>query len=344
MAPDTQCGLPINSKLSKLQWPARIAGAALIACTATAAHGAAAPASDYPTKSIRLIVPNGAGGSTDLVSRTLAHKLSEGLGQQMVVDNRGGSGGIIGTEMVARAIPDGYTLLVGTIGNLAISPHLYKKLAYDPIKDFAPVAQVSAAAYMVLVHPALPAKSVKELVALARAKPGQLRYASAGSGTGSHLASELFLSAAGIKITHVPYKSGAAMTTSLLTDETQLALNGITTSLPPLKAGRVRALAVTTPERVAVAPEIPTIAEAGFPGAVSTSWTGVLAPAGTPKAVIAKLNAEIHKALQSPDIKSVLTNAGAEPVGTSPEQFGSYLKAELGKWGKVVRATGATAD
>ena len=322
----------------------RIAGATLTALCVAITHAAGTPAADYPSKSIRLIVPNGAGGSTDLVSRTLAQKLSGGLGEQMVVDNRGGSGGIIGTEMVARAIPDGYTLLVGTIGNLAISPHLYKKLAYDPIKDFTPVAQVSAAAYMVLVHPSLPAKSVKELAALARAKPGQLRYASAGSGTGSHLATELFLSVAGIKIIHVPYKSGSAMTTSLLTDETQLAFNGITTSLPPLKAGRVRALAVTTAERVAVAPEIPTIAEAGFPGAVSTSWTGLLAPAGTPKAIVARLNAEVRKALQSPDVKNMLTNAGAEPVGNSPEQFGAYLKAELGKWGKVVRATGATAE
>lgn len=310
----------------------------------TAQTGYGALPADYPTKSIRLIVPNGAGGSTDLVARTLAHKLSEGLGQQMVVDNRGGSGGVIGTEMVARAAPDGYTLLVGTIGNLAISPYLYKKLGYDALRDFAPVAQMSAAAYMVMVHPSLPAKSMKELAALAQAKPGQLRYASAGSGTGSHLAAELFLSAASIKITHVPYKSGAAMTSSVLGDESQVAFNGITSSLPPMKAGKVRVLAVTTPERVAVAPEIPTIAEAGYPAAVSTSWTGLLAPAGTPRAVIAKLNAEVRKALQSQDVRTVLTNSGAEPVGTSPEQFAAYLKSEHAKWGKVVRATGATAE
>jgi tripartite-type tricarboxylate transporter receptor subunit TctC len=318
--------------------------AAILALAAAGACVAAAPGADYPNKSIRLIVPNGVGGSTDLVSRTLAQKLSEGLGQAIIVDNRGGSGGIIGTEMVARAQPDGYTLLIGTIGNLAISPHLYKKLGYDALKDFAPVAQFSAAAYMVLVHPTLPAKSVKELVALARARPGQLRYASAGSGTGSHLATELFLSVAAIKVTHVPYKSGAAMTTSVLSDESQLAFNGITSSLPPMRGGKVRVLAVTTPERVAVAPEIPTIAEAGFPAAVSTSWTGLLAPAGTPKAVIAKLNAEVRKALQSADVKNVLTSAGAEPIAATPEQFAAYLKTELVKWGKVVRATGATAD
>ena len=322
----------------------RVAVAIILLLAAPNAFSAATPVADYPNKSIRLIVPNGIGGSTDLVSRTLAQKLSEGLSQPVIVDNRGGSGGIIGTEMVARAIPDGYTLLVGTIGNLAISPHLYKKLAYDAIRDFAPVAQVSAAAYMVLVHPSLPAKLMKELAALAQATPGQLRYASAGSGTGSHLATELFLSAANIKITHVPYKSGAAMTTSILSDESQVAFNGITSSLPPMKNGRVRVLAVTTPNRVAVAPEIPTIAEAGFPGAVSTSWTGLLAPAGTPKAVVTRLNAEVRKALQSADVKNVLTSAGAEPVGNSPEQFSAYLKTELVKWGKVVRATGATAE
>jgi tripartite-type tricarboxylate transporter receptor subunit TctC len=305
---------------------------------------AAAADTRYPSKSIRMIIPNGAGGSTDLVARTLAHKLSESLGQSVVTDNRGGSGGVIGTEMVARAVPDGYTLLVGTIGNLAISPHLYEKLNYDAVKDFAPVAQFSAAAYMMLVNAALPVKSVKEFVALARAKPGQLHYASAGSGTGSHLATELFLSVAAVKVTHVPYKSGAAMNTSLLSDETQLAFNGITTSLAPLKTGKARALAVTTAKRVGVAQDVPTMAESGYPAAEATSWTGVLVPAGTPRAVIARLNSEVRRALDSPEVKAVLVNGGAEPVGSTPEQFAAYIKTELVKWGKVVKATGAKAE
>ncbi len=316
----------------------------IAAPSSSGAQGDTTSGDKYPAKPIRLIIPNGAGGSTDLVARTIAHKLSEALGQQVVTDNRGGSGGVIGTEMVARSIPDGYTLLIGTIGNLAISPHLYQKLPYDALKDFAPVAQTSAAAYMMLVHPSLPVKTVREFVTLAHSKPDQLRYASAGSGTGSHLATELFLNVAGIKVTHVPYKSGAAMNTSLLSNEVQLALNGITSSLGPLKSGRVRALAVTTANRISVAPDVPTMAEAGYAGAESTSWTGVLAPAGTPRAIIARLNSAIRRALESPDGKSALQNAGAEPVGSTPEAFGAYIKSEFNKWGKVVRATGAKAD
>jgi len=312
--------------------------------TSAGAQGGPAPTAHYPERPIRLIVPNGAGGSTDLVARVLAQKMAAELGQQIVVDNRGGSGGIIGTQMAAHATPDGYTLLTGTVGNMAISPHLYRKPGYDPIRDFAPIAQVSSAAYMVLVSAALPAKTTKEFVALAKSKPGAMSYASAGSGTGSHLSTELFLSAAGIKVTHVPYKGGTAMVTALLTDEVQVAFGGIPVSLPQIKSGKVRALAVTTPHRVAVAPDVPTFAEAGYPGATATTWTGMLAPAGTPRAVVDKLNAAVIAALQSPDVKKRLTAAGAEAAGTSPAAFGAYLKAELAKWGKVVRATGATVN
>ncbi len=315
-------------------------------CTDVIAAAAKSNAADakYPSRPIRLIVPNGAGGSTDLVARTLAQKMGANLGHEIVIDNRAGSGGIIGTEMAARAAPDGYTLLIGTIGNLAISPHLYKKLSYDPIKDFSPIAQLSSAAYMLLVNPTLPAKTTKEFVALAQAKPGQMSYASAGNGTGSHLATELFLQVAGIKITHVPYKSGPAMITSLISDETQMTFGGIPVSLPQIKTGRVRALAVTTPKRVGVAPDVPTFAEAGLAAATSTSWTGMLAPAGTPRAIISLLNTEARKALQSSEVGKRLDEAGAEPSANSPEAFGAYMKEELAKWGKVVSGTGAKAE
>ncbi len=301
-------------------------------------------AAEYPERPIRIVVPNGAGGSTDLVARVLAQQMSAALGQQIVVDNRGGAGGVIGTGMVARAAPDGYTLLTGTIGNLAISPHLYGKLGYDPVRDFAPVAQISAAAYMLLVSAALPAKTTGEFVALAQARPGGMSYASAGSGTGSHLATELFLSVAGIKIAHVPYKSGAAMITSVIADEVQMGFGGIPISLPQIRSGRVRALAVTTARRIAVAPDVPTFVDAGYPGAISTSWTGMLAPAGTPRAIVDKLNATLIEALRSPAVKSKLEEAGAETVGGSPAAFGSYIEAELEKWRNVVRATGVKAE
>jgi tripartite-type tricarboxylate transporter receptor subunit TctC len=316
--------------------------AAVVSVLASGAH--AQPAGNYPDRPIRLIVPNGAGGSTDLVARVLVERMAKAVGQQIVVDNRGGAGGVIGTEMVARAAPDGYTLLTGTVGNLAISPHLHRKLGYDPVKDFAPVGQVSAAAYMMLVSAATPVKSTKDFVALAHSRPGRLSYASAGNGTGSHLAAELFLSVAGLKVIHVPYKSGAAMITSLVSDETQMTFGGIPLSLPQIRSGRARALAVTTPKRLAVAPDVPTFAEAGYAGATATTWTGMLAPAGTPHAIVAKLNAVLLEALQAPEVRSKLEEAGAEPVGSSPAAFSAYIKAELEKWGKVVRATGAKAD
>ncbi len=326
----------------------RVCSVAAVAAAFVNAAGAAQPgpgqAGHYPDRPIRLIVPNGAGGSTDLVARVLAQKMSAALGQQIVVDNRGGAGGVIGTEMVARAAPDGYTLLIGTVGNLAISPNLHAKLGYDPVRDFAPVAQISAAAYMMLVSVALPAKTLPEFVALARARPGRIYYASAGVGTGSHLATELFLSVAGIKVAHVPYKSGGSMITSLIADEVQLTLGGIPVALPQIRSGRVKALAVTTARRVAVAPDVPTLAEAGYPGAVATTWTGMLAPAGTPRAIVARLHAELVAAVQSQDVRSKLEDAGAVPVGDTPAAFGAYIKSELGKWGKVVVATGAKAD
>ena len=289
-------------------------------------------------------MPNGAGGSTDLVARTVANKLADALHQQVIVDNRGGSGGIIGTEIVAKAAPDGHTLLVGTIGNLAISPHLYRKLPYDPLRDFAPVTQLSAAAYMMLINPSLPARSVRDFVNYAKSRPGQTSYASAGNGTGSHLSTVLFLSVAGLDIAHVPYKGGAPGITDLIANQVQMMFNGIPSSLPHIASGRIRALAVSSPTRVAVAPELPTFTEAGYAGAEATSWTGVLAPAGTPSAVVARLNTELRAILQSADIRSRLLADGAEPAGSTPAAFSAYIKTELAKWGGVVRTTGARAD
>ncbi len=315
----------------------------LCALACVGAHAGAAD-TGFPTRPIRFIVPNGAGGTTDLVARSVAPKLADMLGQQVVIDNRPGSGGILGTEIVAKATPDGHTLLMGTIGNIAISPALYRKLGYDSLRDFAPVTQLASAAYMVVVHPTIAAKSMKELAALAKAKPGALNFASAGSGTGSHLAAELFKSMAGVEMVHVPYKGGSPAMTDVIAGQVQLMFNGIPSSMPHLRSGRVRALAVTTATRSAAAPELPTIAEAGFPGAESTSWTGILVPAGTPAPVIAKLNAAFVKALQFPDVVARLSTDGAAPVGNSPAAFGTYIKSELAKWAKVVKASGATAQ
>ena len=322
-----------------------VAGALGVALAHACANAAEPPAySSFPSRPIRFIVPNGAGGTTDLVARSVAPKLADMLGQQVVIDNRPGSAGIVGTEIVARAAPDGHTLLMGTIGNIAISPALYRKLAYAPLRDFAPVTQLAAAAYMVLLHPTVAAKSMKELAALAKAKPGALNFGSAGSGTGSHLAAELFKSVAGVDLVHVPYKGGSPAMTDVISGQLQLMFNGIPSSMPHLRGGRVRALAVTTATRSAAAPELPTIAEAGFAGAEATSWTGILVPAGTPAPVIAKLNAAFVKALQFPDVVARLSADGAAPVGSSAAEFGVYIKSELAKWGKVVKASGASAQ
>jgi tripartite-type tricarboxylate transporter receptor subunit TctC len=320
---------------------ASVALACVCAQISTQASAAELP---FPSRPIRFIVPNGAGGTTDLVARSVAPKLADMLGQQVVVDNRPGSGGIVGTEIVARAAPDGHTLLMGTIGNIAISPALYRKLSYDPLRDFAPVTQLASAAYMLLVHPALAVKSVKDLAALAKTKPGTLNFGSAGSGTGSHLAAELFKSVAGIDIVHVPYKGGGPALTDLIAGQLQLVFNGIPSSMPHHRSGRVRALAVTTPARSTVAPELPTMTEAGFPGAEATSWTGILVPAGTPAFVVAKLNAAFVKALQFPDVAARLAADGAVPVGNSAAEFDAYIRSELVKWAKVVKASGATAQ
>ncbi len=317
-------------------------GAAVAALAWCVVASAAEP--QYPSRPIRFIVPNGAGGTTDLVARAVAPKLADRLGQQVVIDNRPGSAGIVGTEIVAKAAPDGHTLLMGTIGNIAISPALYRKLPYDPVRDFAPVTQLASAAYMLLVQPQLAAKSVKELAALAKAKPGALNFGSAGSGTGSHLAAELFKSVVGLDIVHVPYKGGGPALTDLIAGQLQLVFNGIPSSMPHHRSGRVRALAVTTAARSTVAPELPTLTEAGYAGAEATSWSGILVPAGTPAAVIATLNSALVQALQFADVTARLASDGAIPVGNSAEAFGAYIRSEQVKWARVVKASGAAAQ
>jgi tripartite-type tricarboxylate transporter receptor subunit TctC len=316
----------------------------LLAAALAVPCGSATAVTAYPVKPIRFIVPNGMGGSTDLVARSIAQKMSENLGQQLVVDNRPGSGGIIGTEMVARAAADGYTLLMGTIGNLAISPHLYRKIGYDPVRDFDPVTQLAASAYVLIVHPSVPARSVREFVELAKARPGGINYASAGSGTGSHLTMELFKSVAAIDVVHVPYKGGTPGLNDLVGGHVQAFFNGIPSSVPQARANRVRALAVTTPKRSPALPEVPTLSESGFAAAESTSWTALVVPAGTPHAVIARLHKEAVNALNSPETRQRLLNDGAEPVGSAPAEFALYLKREVVKWGDVVRRSGARAN
>ena len=301
-------------------------------------------AQTYPARPIRFIVPNGMGGTTDTIARAIAQRASEDLGQQVVVDNRPGSGGIAGTELVARSPADGYTWLMGTIGNLAISPHLYKRLGYDPLKDFAPVTQIAASAYVLLVHPSIPAKSVSELVATARNRPGKLNYASAGSGTGSHLTMELFRSIAGVDMVHVPYKGGTPGLTAVVAGEVQTMFNGIPSSLPQLRNQRLRGLGVTTPQRSPAIPELPTLAEAGYPGAESTSWTALLVPRGTPAAIVQRVHGALVKAIALPDVRKHLQLDGAEPIGSSPHELGTYLERELAKWGEVVRRSGAQAN
>ena len=303
-----------------------------------------ASAQAYPSRPIRFIVPNGMGGTTDTIARAIAQRVAEDLGQQVVVDNRPGSGGIIGTELVARSPADGYTWLMGTIGNLAISPHLYKRVGYDPLTDFAPVTQIAASAYMLIVHPSVPAKSVAELVAVARNRPAQLNYASAGSGTGSHLTMELFRAIAGTDLVHIPYKGGTPGLTALVAGEVQAMFNGIPSTLPQLRSSRLRALAVTTPQRSPAIPELPTIAEAGYPGAESTSWTALFVPRGTPATIIQRVHKAFVKAIAAPDVRKHLQLDGAEPVGSAPDALGGYLRREVARWGEVVRRSGARQE
>jgi tripartite-type tricarboxylate transporter receptor subunit TctC len=299
----------------------------------------AAQDAPYPARPVRLVVPFPPGGTPDVQSRLLAEKLAPRLGQPVVIDNRGGAGGVLGMEIVARAPADGYTIVNATVGSWAVTPHLYK-LPYDVLKDFLPVVQVATTPGLLVVHPSVNAKTVKDLVAVAREKPGQLNYASGGTGGFSHMSGELFNYLAKVKITGVPYKGAAPAMNDLIGGHVQVMFNTAITTLPHVKAGRLRAMAVTTAKRMATLPELPTVAESGVPGYENSSWTTVGVPARTPQAIIQRLNREINAVLQMPDIQERHANAGAVLIGGTPEQARDYLRVEHAKFGKLVKEAG----
>ncbi|MBI3938197.1 MAG: tripartite tricarboxylate transporter substrate binding protein [Betaproteobacteria bacterium] len=303
-----------------------------------------AAAQGYPEKPIRFIVPAPPGGGANIVARVIGQKLSDGWGQQVVVDNRGGAGGIIGTELAAKAEPDGYTLLLGLTANLSFAPSLFRNLPYDTTRDFAPVTLVGSTPYVLVVNPSIPVKSVKELIALARSRPGKLNFASTGNGAGNHLAGELFKNMTGVNLVHVPYKGGGQALTAVLSGEAQLIFGSMLSTLPHVKADKLRALAITGAKRSSAAPDVPTIAEAGVPGYDVTTWQGVLVPARTPKKIIARLHAEFVKILRMPDVRQRLSGEGFDLLGGTPGEFGKLIKADIEKWAKVVKQSGIRID
>jgi tripartite-type tricarboxylate transporter receptor subunit TctC len=315
-----------------------------LCCGAAVATGdavAAEPA--YPARPIRIIVPQSAGASTDLTARLVAQGLNEAFKQPVIVDNRPGAGSVTGTDIVAKSAPDGYTLLV-VASSITINPSLRKDLPYDTLRDLTGVTQLSAFPNILVVHPSLPVKTVPELIALAKAKPGYLNWGSAGTGTGVHLSGELFTYMTGIDWVHVPFKGGAPGMIALMGGQVQLSFATIVAALPHVRSGKMRAIAVTTAKRSPSAPEVPTIAESGVPGFDHGPWNGLLAPAKTPRALIARLNAQAVRIVHSPEVKKILTHEGAEPVGNTPEEFTAILKSETAKWAKVIKAAGIKVE
>lgn len=315
-----------------------------IAAAALAGFAAHALAQAYPTRPVRLVVGFPPGGPTDIIGRLVAKELSGFLKEQVVVDNRAGAGGNIAAEHVARAAPDGYTLLLTHPATHAIAPALYTKLPYDALRDFDPVSQLVTVPNLLVVHPGLGAKSVSELVELARAKPGEINFASGGSGTSGHLSGELFKTLAKVDMVHVPFKGGGPAIAELVAGRVQVMIDNMQSLLPHVRAGRLRALAVTPTVRVATVPELPTIAEAGVPGFEVTSWFGIVVPAGTPRPVVERLHAEAVKTVQVPELVAKLRDLGATPAGTSPAEFGAFIRSEQAKWAPVVKASGAKVD
>mgnify|MGYP001160520124 CR=1 FL=1 len=295
----------------------------------------AATAQTYPSKPVRLIVPFAPGGATDVIARLTGQKLSDALGQQFVIDNRPGANGNIGTEMAAKAQSDGYTLVMSYDGTLAINPSVYRNMPFDPQKDLVPIANVAQLPLLMVVHPGIAAKTVAEFVALAKASPGKINFSGAGYGSAGHLAAELFRARAGIDIVHVNYKGGGQAVQDLLGGQIQMLMTGLTTVEGHLKAGKLRALAFTSARRMPGAPDVPTFSESGYP-VVAYSWYGILAPAGTPQDIVRKLNADINRILQAPEVRERLTALGTEPTGGTPEQFAETIKADTARWAKVV--------
>jgi len=303
-----------------------------------------AGAQEYPVRPVRLILPYPAGGPSDIVGRVFGQKLGEALGQQFVPDNRAGAGGIIGCEIAARAAPDGYTLLMGAVGVLTINPILRQKLPFDPVRDFQPVSLLSSAPYVLLVNPGVPARSVKDLVALAKARPGQLNYASGGVGTGNHLSAELFKLAAGIDMVHVPYKGASVALSDLLAGQVQALFVNVLPALPHVKSGKARALAVTSTRRSAAAPDVPTFAESGFRGIETSSSYGLLAPVRVPAAIVRRLHGELARISRQPEVRERLEAQGAEVIGSTPEEFAAFIRNESVRWAKVIKAAGIRAE
>jgi tripartite-type tricarboxylate transporter receptor subunit TctC len=301
-------------------------------------------ADSYPVKPVRFVITFPPGGPTDTIVRLIGQRLTDAWGHPMILDNRGGAGGIVGTEIVARAAPDGYSFLVGTAGGMTINPALQPKLPYDPFRDFAPVGMLVNNPQILVAHPAVPAKSLKELVALAKAKPGQLNFASAGTGTATHLGLELLKITAGLDAVHVPYKGGAPAVTDLIGGQVQLLWVSIPSVLPHVKSGRLRALAVSTAKRSASAPDIPTVAESGYPGFEYSNWNALFAPAKTPSAIVTKVNGAIVKVLGEAEIAQKLSSQGADPAPGSPEDLARYMRTDFERWKKVIRNAGIKPD
>jgi len=314
---------------------------ALAGLLLASAHGALA---QYPTKPVRLVVPFPAGESVDATARLVGQSWSAALGQQILVDNRGGAGGTIGSEAVAKSAPDGYTLLWGNVGPLAIGPGLYKKLGYEVAKDFEPVSLVATLPFVLFASPVLPANSVTELVAYAKSHPGEINFGSTGVGSGLHLIAELFKSVAGIQIVHVPYKGVAQALPEMMSGKVQIAFNTIPAFLPHVKAGRLKALAITAPVRSPLLPDVPATPEVGLAALQGGSWHAVVAPAGTPRAIIERLNQTLVATVAASELRTQLTNQGAQPVGSSPEELRKFMQAEAEKWGRVIQFSGARAD
>ncbi|WP_311222477.1 MULTISPECIES: tripartite tricarboxylate transporter substrate binding protein [unclassified Acidovorax] len=319
----------------------------VVAALAAAAIGtvpAMAFAQAYPTKIITIVVPFAAGGTTDILARIIAQGLTTELGQSVVVDNRAGAGGNIGGQLAARAAADGYTLFMGTVGTHAINASLYKKMPFDPVKDFAPLTRVANVPNLLVANPAQPYKTVQELIAYAKANPGKVNFGSSGSGSSIHLSGELFKSMAKVDMQHVPYKGSAPAVTDLLGNQIGIMFDNMPSAIQHVRSGKLRPIAVTTAKRSPELPDVPTIAEAGVPGYEATSWFGMFAPAGTPALIVAQLNKALVKVLAQPDVKKKINEQGAETAGETPEQFAAFIQTEAVKWGKVVKESGASVD
>ncbi len=321
----------------------RLGAALALACIALTPGALLAQADAYPSKPVRFILPFPPGGGTDILGRLISERLATRLGQPVVIENRGGAGGNVGAEAAARSAPDGYTIVL-VAPSLAISPSLYRKLGYDPVKDFAPVSLVATVPNVMVTNPAIPAKTLAEFIALAKTKPGAMNFGSGGNGTSNHLAGELFNIVAGVRLVHVPYKGVNLAMNDVMSGEVQLVVIGIPAAAPHIRAGKLRGLAVIDSKRAAALPDVPTAAEAGLADFEVTTWYGVLAPAGTPRPIVARLNSEIVGVMQSPEMKERLAAMATEPVTSTPEQFADLIRREIVKWGEVVRTAGLKAD